>query len=177
MNCSLFINSACILMQHNCFHFWNLLSQLLGIKWSSKAWPQWQPGFHSAITLYNGEHRETILTVHSSAAECVCVCVFALGTETLWENSVVIPAVPISNLHTFAAFEGAQAMKCDRATRRSISLIGIDKNTDSALLNCWHWTDWIRLRILTTGDRLEGTVGRPLVWRSPAARFRLGSLI
>lgn len=53
-------------------------------------------------------------------------------------------------------------MQRDRVTRRRIWLIGIDKNTDSALLNCWHWTDWIRLRILTTGDRREGTVGCPL---------------
>lgn len=108
-----------------------------------------------------------------TAAERVYSQCVTLHWSTLGKHCV-IPAVTIGNLHTFAAFEGARAMKCDRATRRSITLIGIDKNTDSALLNCWHWTGWIRLRILTTGDRLEGTVGRPLAWRSPAASSEIG---
>lgn len=99
----------------------------------------------------------------------VCSHCLPLHRSTLGKHCV-IAALTIANLHTFAAFEGARAMKCDRATRRSITLIGIDKNTDSALLNRWHWTGWIRLRIWTTGERLEETVGRPLAWRSPAGR-------
>ena len=50
------------------------------------------------------------------------------------------------------AFEGTRVLKRDRTTHKSITLIEADKNTNCALLNCWHWTGRIRTRILTTGD-------------------------
>ncbi len=64
----------------------------------------------------------------------------------------------------FNPFEGTLVLKWDRTTRKSLMLIEVDKNTNCALLNCWHWTGWIRQRILTTGDRLEGTADRPCHW-------------
>lgn len=61
----------------------------------------------------------------------------------------------------FSPFEGTQVLKRDRATHKSITLIEADKNTNCALLNCWHWTGWIRPSILTTGDGPEGRPERP----------------
>lgn len=55
-------------------------------------------------------------------------------------------------------FEGPWALKWDRTTHKNVTLIEVDKNTNSALLNCWHCTGRIRQRILTTGDRQRGTV-------------------
>lgn len=74
----------------------------------------------------------------------------------------------------FSAFEGTWVVKWDRTTRKSITLIEADKNTNCALLNCWHWTGWIRQRILTTGDRLEGTVERPCHGASAPDGFEVG---
>lgn len=74
----------------------------------------------------------------------------------------------------FSAFEGTWVVKWDRTTRKSITLIEADKNTNCALLNCWHWTGRIKQRILTTGDRLEGTAERPCHGGSTPDGFEVG---
>ena len=74
----------------------------------------------------------------------------------------------------FSAFERTWVVKWDRTTRKSITLIEADKNTNCALLNCWHWTGWIKQCILTTGDRLEGTVERPCHGVSALDGFEAG---
>lgn len=125
-----------------------------------------EPFTGSAELLYHGlSKKEKKKKKLSTAVKLLNVQCVVVHWSTLGKYCV-IPVVTNSNPHTFTPFEGARVMKCDRATRRSITLIEIDKNTNCALLNCWHWTGWIRVRILTTGDRLEGTVGRP--WREGA---------
>lgn len=92
------------------------------------------------------------------------ICWHRLSTDPHWQTTGPSLQHHDWNPHMFSPFEGTQVLKRDRATHKSITLIEADKNTNCALLNCWHWTGWIRPSI-NNRWRAGGKTGASRKWR------------
>lgn len=112
-------------------------------KWKKKPFKSsaWDSGWPQLVNTLSAEVTKKKKKKHESAAPC---------------QNIVSPFSHILKYpHIFYPFEETRVLKWDRTARNSITLIEVDKNTNRALLNFWHWTGWIKPRILTTGDGLE----------------------